>query len=275
MSGWVSYVLGKIFWYLSQPANLLVLAMVAGWLALLVGARRLGQVLFGLATLAMLALAVLPVGDWLLRPLEDRFAAVGEVAGRVDGIVVLGGGIDSALSAARGTPSLTRHADRLTAAAILARRHPDAKVLVASGEAALLPEGAPEAPFMRQLLVDLGVAEDRILVESKSRNTAENAVNARLLAEPGPDERWLLVTSAFHMPRSIGCFRRLGWDVEPYPVDYVTKGRAGLAFDFNLRRGLDQASLGMKEWVALVAYRLLDHTDTLFPGASPPAFREP
>src|SRR5690606_29949930 len=155
----------------------------------------------------LLAIAVLPVGDWLLVPLEDRFPAAVPTSGPVDGIVVLGGGIDSAISAARGTPALTQHADRMTAAAILARRHPEAKVLVASGEAALLPEGASEGPFMRQLLLELGVEPKRILLEPDSRNTAENAVFARLLADPGPDQRWLLVTSAFHMPRAVGCFR--------------------------------------------------------------------
>lgn len=262
----MSFIIGKILWALSQPANLLVLTLVAGWMALMARARRLGLGLFALATLGALAIAVLPVGDWLLAPLENRFPRQAQVEGRVDGIIVLGGGIDSGLSAARGTPALTRHGDRMTATAILAARHPEAKVLVTSGQSALLQKEALEGPFMRQFLVDLGVPEDRILVESQSRNTAENAINARMVAHPAPDERWLLVTSAFHMPRAVGCFRRLGWDVTPYPADYLTKGQGGLALDFNLLRGLDHLHLGLKEWIALVAYRLLDHTDTLFPG---------
>ncbi|WP_374450086.1 YdcF family protein [Stella sp.] len=262
----MSFVLGKIFWYLTQPGNLLLLLLVAGWLLLLAGARRAGHLLLALGLGAMLAVAVLPVGSWLLRPLEDRFPAAPAVAGRVDGIVVLGGSIDSWISSARDRPTLTEYADRMTSAAALARQHPEARILVTSGEAAILPEGVSEAPYMRRLLAELGIDEGRITIEGASRNTAENARAARRLVDPGPGERWLLVTSAFHMPRAVGCFRRLGWDVVPWPVDYKTTGRGGIGFGFNLRAGLDRVHVGLKEWMALVAYRLLDHTDTLFPG---------
>ncbi len=266
----MSFVAGKIFWYLTQPGNLLLLILIAGWLLLLAGARRLGHLLLGLGLLSLLAVAVLPVGSWLMVPLEDRFPARPAMEGNVDGIVVLGGSIDSWISAARDSPALTEYADRMTAAAILARRHPEARILVTGGEAAVLPEGVSEGPYMRRLLVDLGVAGDRIQVEDASRNTAENAREARRIVNPAPGQRWLLVTSAFHMPRAVGCFRRLGWDVVPYPVDYKTTGRTGLAFGFNLRAGLERVHLGLKEWMALVAYRLVDHTDTLFPGPDAP-----
>ncbi|BBK31971.1 uncharacterized SAM-binding protein YcdF (DUF218 family) [Stella humosa] len=262
----MSFALGKIFWFLTAPANLLLLFVAAGWVLLVLGARRLGHGLLALGVLGMAAIAVLPVGAWLLTPLEDRFPRLDRVDEPVAGIVVLGGSIDSALSAARGHPALTQYGDRLVAAAILARRHPDARVLVTSGEAALLPQGHSEGPYMRQMLIDLGVAPERILLEEKSRNTAENASMARLVAAPGPDDRWLLVTSAFHMPRAVGCFRRLGWDVVPYPTDFMTTGRGGLSFGFNLKAGLERTHLAVKEWLALAAYRLLDHTDTLFPG---------
>ena len=267
----MSFTVGKIFWYLTSPGNLLLLGLAAGWLLLVLGARRLGHALLGLSILALLAIAVLPVGAWLLEPLEERFPTVRTLEGPVDGIVVLGGSVDSTISAARGAAALTEYGDRMTAAAILARRHPDARILVTSGEAAIVPKGVSEGPYMRQLLVDLGVAEDRIEVEGRSRNTAENALNTRRLVGAAPDERWVLVTSAFHMPRAVGCFRRLGWDISPYPVDYKTTGQGG-TIGFNLRAGLERVHLAMKEWIALVAYRLLDHTDTLFPApASAPA----
>lgn len=268
--GAMSFVLGKIFWYLAQPANLLLLVLLAGWLLLLAGARRLGHLLLFLALATLAAIAVLPVGAWVLLPLEDRLPAHPTIAEPVDGIVVLGGSVDSWISAARGMPALTEYGDRMTSAAILARRHPQARILVTSGEAAILPEGTSEGPQMRRLLVDLGIDEARILVDPEARNTWENARNARRLANPGPEERWLLVTSAFHMPRALGTFRRVGWDVVPYPVDYKTTGKGGLSFGFNLRAGLERVHLGLKEWLALVAYRLLDRTDTLFPGPEPP-----
>ena len=67
-----------------------------------------------------------------------------------------------------------------------------------------------------------GLDARRILVETRSRNTYENAVYSKELAQPQPGQIWLLVTSANHMPRAVGCFRAVGFDVIPYPVDYDT-----------------------------------------------------
>ncbi|MGE0719621.1 MAG: YdcF family protein [Alphaproteobacteria bacterium] len=262
----MTYIASKLFWYLAAPGNLLVVLLACGWLAMVVGARRLGHLLLAPAVLGAVAIAVLPIGDWLMAPLEARFGTAAAPE-RVEGIVVLGGALDSRLSAARDRPALTAHADRLYETAVLARRYPDARIVVTSGESGLAPEGTPEGPYMRRFLVDLGIADDRIQVESASRNTFENAVEARKLAAPMADQTWLLVTSAFHMPRAVGCFRRLGWQVVPYPVDYETTGReSGEGLDFNFRRGLTLVTLALKEWTALVAYRLLDRTDTLYPG---------
>ncbi|MCC7273085.1 MAG: YdcF family protein [Alphaproteobacteria bacterium] len=265
----MAYVLGKVLWYLSAPGNLLVILLVAGYLALVAGARRTAHLLLLPVVVGSVTLAVLPIGDWLLAPLEDRFVVPVPAPDRADGIVVLGGALDSRLSAARGTAILTEHAERLTEAVVLSRRYPAARILLASGEAGLFPEGHPEAPAMRRFLVGLGVADDRIIEESLSRNTAENALRAKLLADPQPGEIWLLVTSAFHMPRAVGSFRRVGWSVVPWPVDHLTPGpTVDPGYDFNFRRGLARVHLALKEWIALVAYRLLDRTDTLFPAPS-------
>ena len=96
------------------------------------------------------------------------------------------------------------------------------------GSPALFVSEAPEAEFAARLLRDFGIDPERIQIEEQSRNTVENAVFSRLIAQPKPGERWLLVTSAYHMPRSIGAFRKAGFAVEPYPVDWRTRGPADL-----------------------------------------------
>lgn len=252
--------------YLAAPGNLLVVLLALGLLALIVRARRLSALLFSVAAVAALIIAVLPVGDWLLRPLENRFPIPATLPERIDGIVVLGGTMDSAVTASRGAPALNERAERLTAAVVLARRYPAARIVVASGDAGLFPQDIPEAPAMRDVLVALGIEPARILIEDRSRNTAENARFASEVARPQAVERWVLVTSAFHMPRAVGCFRRIDWDVIPYPVDHMTHGGgrgAGLWFD--LRRGLNRLHPAIHEWVALAIYRHLDRTDALLP----------
>jgi uncharacterized SAM-binding protein YcdF (DUF218 family) len=146
----------------------------------------------------------------------------------------------------------------------LARRYPDAAIIVSGGNASLLPRDRPsEAADMRDLLVGQGVDPSRIRLEERSRNTVENAMFSREIAQPSFGQVWLLVTSATHMPRAVGCFRHIGWPVVPYPVDYRTeaKPRPG----FLLSEHLALVDVVVKEWAGLVAYRILGYTNRLLP----------
>jgi uncharacterized SAM-binding protein YcdF (DUF218 family) len=259
------YPLSKIFGILSEPGNVLVallaLGVFSGWL----GWRR-GRTLVAAVTIAFVAIAVLPVGEWAIAPLEDRFPQPA-MPSHVDGIILLGGAVSLPLTRAHGEVALNRHAERITETMALARAYPEARVLISGGDPGLFPGGPTEAMVMRSLLLSLGLGEDRMLLEQHSRNTYENAVDSKLIADPRPGQTWLLVTSSFHMPRAIGCFRVAGFDVRPYPVDYQVGNRALL--DFNVRTELDLLDLAWHEWAGLVAYRLLGRTDSLFPAPAP------
>ena len=165
-----------------------------------------------------------PLGEMLILPLEQRFPPWDPAHGPPDGIVVLGGAIEPDISIARGFVALNDAAERITATAELARRYPDVRIIFSGGSASLFPGGVLEAPYAVKILEALGIAHDRITAEEQSRNTIENAVFSRLIAEPKPGERWLLVTSAFHMPRAIAVFRAAGFPIEAYPVDWRTRG---------------------------------------------------
>lgn len=213
--------------------------------------QNLGRGLLAFGLGAMVAIAVLPLGEWLLAPLEKRFPRLAEPLGRVDGVVVLGG----------GSP-----ADRLTAFVALARRYPRARLVFTGGSGALFDTGHSAADVAENLIVGLGLDPARVAFERKARNTRENALLAIVLAQPQAGETWLLVTSAFHMPRAMGSFRRAGWQVTAYPVDYLTAGPGSWRPGFSLMHGLSLLTLAEKEWIGLVAYRLLGWTDRLFPG---------
>jgi len=170
---------------------------------------------------------------------------------------VLGGAEQPAITEAREQPSISDSADRLTAMVELARRYPGTR---------LLYTGAA-APITRALLIRQGFDVSRVLFETEARDTYENALLSRRLARPKPEERWLLVTSARHMPRSVGIFRAVGWPVIPYPVDYRTTGRIELDRHPNAGTGsrLADLDLALREWVGLVAYRIMGRTEELFP----------
>jgi uncharacterized SAM-binding protein YcdF (DUF218 family) len=266
----VTFWLSKIFWWFLAPGNAMVLLALLALLLLLLRRRRAGLVLLGLVGAFGLALLVLPLRGWVLGPLEDRFPPPQPPA-HVDGIIVLGGAINAELSAKRGRPVVTRSVDRLIAGADLARRYPDAKLVFTGGSSALLDTGPREADIAREVFAELGLAADRVLYERDSRNTWENALFSQKLVDPKPGEIWLLVTSAYHMPRSMGIFRKIGWDMTPYPVDYSVPPAGKREPSFEMLDELEGVHWGLREWVGLVAYYLLGRTDRLFPA---PAARQ-
>jgi uncharacterized SAM-binding protein YcdF (DUF218 family) len=185
---------------------------------------------------------------------------------RVDGLVVLGGGFEGAINLVRGGYDLNSGGDRFVEAAILARRFPDARVLVSGGTGTLVLDGEGDADTAPRLLTALGVDRTRLILENRSRNTYENAQFSREMADPKSGETWLLVTSAFHMPRSVGLFRKAGFDVVPWPVDYRTSGEEGIGlFRDNPADSLQTATMAIREWIGLAAYRASGRIDQILP----------
>ena len=258
------FLLSKLFWLFARP-NTFALFLACLGAALLIRHRRWGRwpLLLGLGWFT--AILLTPLAAWLSLPLEDRFPRPRPPA-RVDGVIVLGGAVEQLLSERRGIPALNGAAERMTEAVALSRRYPEARILFTGGSGNPLGTALSEADVARDLFTSLGLEGSRVLLEPLSRNTWENATMTRAMVPPREGETWLLVTSASHMPRSMGCFRQAGWQVTPWPVNYSTlPGGAGW-FDPPLSFRLGQAEWAVREYVGLVAYRLLGRTDAWFPG---------
>jgi uncharacterized SAM-binding protein YcdF (DUF218 family) len=260
------FAASKILGFFALPSNLLIAVGILGLVLLCTRLTRLGSWLVVTSLVLIAIFGLSPLGNDLMIPLEQRFPPWDASRGAPDGIVVLGGAISPEVSAYRDAVALNEAAERITVAAELARRYPNARIVYSGGSNALLFDHAIEAPFAVRELAALGVAHDRITAEEQSRNTIENAVYSRLVAQPKPGERWLLVTSAFHMPRAIAAFRAAGFAVEAYPVDWRTRGSldAGRFFG-SLSEGLARTDTAVHEWAGLVAYRLTGKTRELFP----------
>jgi len=257
------FYLSKTAWLFTEPSNVIFTVALVGLAGLWLGLRRFGLALATLGIGAMLIVAVAPVGGWMLASLESRFPAGGD-APTVDGIVVLGGAIDAEAYFARRGSGLTAAVGRLTEAARLAKAHPSARLIFAGGPRPANADGHSEAEAALDLFAALGIDTARVTLEFDSRNTYENAVYLKRIAQPKPGEHWLLVTSAFHMPRAIGCFRGVDFPVTADPVDFRELGPLG--HGFHLVDGLSALDLAAHEMTGLIVYRLTGKTTELFPG---------
>ena len=260
------FYLSKIIWFLAQPLNLAIFLLAFSLLVALLGWRKLG----GLTALASLLILVVSawtsLGALMLNPLEERFPRP-PLPDEVAGIIVLGGGFEGAINLARGGYDVNSGGDRFLEAAVLARRYPDAKIAVSGGTGTLVLEGEGDAVTAPKLFAALGVPASRLILETKSRNTYENVENLRQLVAPGPNETWLLVTSAFHMPRSMGLFRKAAFPVVAWPVDYRTSGNEGIGLmRDNPADSLQTTTMAIREWFGLVAYKFVGRIDSVFPG---------
>jgi uncharacterized SAM-binding protein YcdF (DUF218 family) len=261
------FFLSKTVGHLLLPTNFLIGLGVLGAVLLLTRFSRAGRRLMLLSIVLLAIAGFSPLGNWLLYPLEQRFPPCDVTNRAPDGIIVLGGSIDSDLSEARHGAVVRTAADRILSAAALARRFPNARVIFSGGSANLVGKDAREADYAGALFESLGVDKSRLLMERSSRNTEENAKFSKALAAPKGGERWLLVTSAYHMPRAIGLFRKAQFSVEACPVDWRVADRSDLrSFFVAAGEGLARTDIGLREWLGLLAYWLTGKIDQPFPG---------
>ncbi|MGH7004756.1 MAG: YdcF family protein, partial [Alphaproteobacteria bacterium] len=240
-------------------------SLVLGALLLFTPWRRIGRFFVVLAALGALVIAYSPLGEWLLEPLETRFATPERVPADVAGIIVLGGAIDTRQTIQFGQVTLNGRAERIMAFVELARRFPAAKLVYSGGAGDTDTVAQSEAALAKPLLITLGIPEARLTLETKARDTHENAILTYNLVKPAQSERWIVITSAAHMPRAVGAFRRAGWNVIPYPVDYRRLGGSEDTFGLNLSRGFNLLNVALREWLSLVHYYAAGRSERFFP----------
>lgn len=259
----------KWLWFLVRPDHVLVWWLSAGVIALYLHRRRLALWLLSVEAVALLLLALFPLGNYLMYPLESRFPEP-DLSKPVAGVLILGGGEQGGLSAVWQTPLFNEAAERFMVVPMLARRFPDAQIVFSGGSGAYLNQRAKGADVAKAWFDEIGLGE-RVHYEGDSRNTDENFRNTLLLLGGVPKGRWLLVTSGFHMPRSVGIARQQGWDITPYPVDFYSSGLSGWNYDPMLWNHLRELTIATHEWIGLVSYYVSGKSAELFPAPHPDA----
>jgi len=257
--------LSKLVWFVLSPLNLTLILLVIVWCLILSNSKRFIKALMSGIVISLLFIAIFPVGSWLLYPLEKRFITNPHLPESIEGIIVLSGAINPSHSSLWQQTQVNEAADRELAFMQLANTYPNAKFIYTGGNSEILQRGAKASDLAKQLFNEQGLETTKILFERQARNTYENATFSLALAKPEFEQPWILITSAFHMPRSVGVFCKAGWPVLPYPVDHRTQPGKLMNISFNLSGRIHQLDLALHEWLGLLAYRLSGKTSALLP----------
>jgi uncharacterized SAM-binding protein YcdF (DUF218 family) len=244
----------EALWAVLQPSTLLVLWVASSLLATWLRWVALAATLLTAFLVAVAAVVLLPVGEWLGAPLEARVPAV-PLPDRVDGVVVLGGAVDWRVTRERRQLSLNAAGERVAAAAALAQRYPDARLVMTGSFGDAFTDDLRATPTDASLFFGPHFAGRDVRYLGAARSTYEDALVALEAAAPRAGETWLLVTSAWHMPRAHGTFRALGWTLVPVAVDYRTTGDLRFAPSWDVAATLADLDRLVREWGAIAVYR--------------------
>ncbi len=260
------FLFSKLIWIFGQPLSLAFLFVLFALVTGLVRWRATSLASSAIAGLILFVTLYTTVGNYLLQGLEDRFVKPQDPAS-LQCMIVLGGAFENEVNTARHGIELNAGADRFVEALRLAQKFPQTRILISGGDGSISGIYEGDAVISARFFPMFGIGRDRLVEETTSRTTFENAMNTKeLLASQGLSN-CLLITSGYHMPRSVGIFRKLGIDIVPWPTDYRTDGRESLGFDFTQpSRNSQNLATAIREWFGLVGYYLAGRTSELYPG---------
>ena len=250
--GEMFFIASKLFWLVFAPSHFLALLTVAAAILLQTKYDRIGRRLAAAAAVLFVVIGIFPTGIWLARPLEDRITRPNWPS-HVDGVLVLGGGLGTPILYSRRVPARALSEARLVSAYELARRYPNARIVFSSGSGSI-SDVFGDAPAAWYIFRQMGLNPKRLTLEGRSRNTWENIVFSRKIAQPRPGEVWVLATSAIHMPRAMRVAERAHWKMIPWPTDYLTTPD-GFGNVFTIPGNLEATDNAIHEWIGLLAYR--------------------
>ena len=249
------FYISKLIWLLASPDSLLLILILLSLFLLSIGKQKQGKILLSSVSAILIIIAFFPIGEWLLYPLESRFQTNPTLPEKVDGIIVLSGAENAELSHIWQQVELGAAAERDLTFLKLARQYPDAKLVFTGGSGSLTKQQFKGADVAKKLFKQLNFGTKRIIFERKSRNTYENIIYSKELINPKKNNNWILITTGWHLPRSVGISCKAQWPVIPYPVDHQTNKDNLFRIDFDLSNNLYTLKTAIKEWLGLLQWQ--------------------
>jgi uncharacterized SAM-binding protein YcdF (DUF218 family) len=261
------FLFSKLIWIFGQPLSAAFFFGLLGFLAGLFRWRRSSLVSVAISVVILFIALFTTTGAYLVQGLEDRFPKPAGDPADLKCMIVLGGGFDNDVDTYRGGYEMNGAGDRFVEVVRLARKYPQARILVSGGDGSITGKYLGDAVISERMFTALGIGTDRMVEDKDSRTTFENAVNTKQLLDANGMSNCLLITSGFHMPRAVGIFRKLNIDVVPWVVDYRAIGDEYLHLDFTQPSlNAQLLSTAVREWIGLVGYYIVGRTSALYPG---------
>ena len=261
----IFFYLSKYIWTVISPDSLFIILLTLCLLLFLLRQTKKATLLLGLLVFCTLFLSFFSVGDWMLYPLESRFQHNPDLPKQVDGIIVLGGSVIPDRSVEWQQLETNWSHERLSSFLQLAQLYPNAKLVFSGGNASTDMDKPTEAQTAETYFFNSGISPERLFIDKKARNTAENASYSKQLVNPQPSEVWVMITTAYHMPRAMGVFCQQNWKVIPYPVDHQTLPSKLYQPRFGLIGHANHLILASHEWIGLLYYYFSGKTHQLLP----------
>jgi uncharacterized SAM-binding protein YcdF (DUF218 family) len=246
-----------VFYVLSKTLDLLVAPLTWAFVLILAGVwgahrkrpRLASRALLGAAGV-LYVFSIAPIANAMVLAMEAGATNTASPTTTYDVVIVLGGLVT--VQGDKKAREFNEGVDRLLAAYDIIRHEGTRYVLVTSS--------AEETSVLSGQLADWGVPTDRIVVEDRSRNTRENAVNSAAIIRARGWSRILLVTSAMHMPRAAGCFRAVGLSFDTLPVDHLAQDPAQVRARLDPRADeLSRSTAAIREAVGRVIYQAIGY----------------
>ncbi|MBY0501852.1 MAG: YdcF family protein [Alphaproteobacteria bacterium] len=244
-------------WWIINIDLLFIVLMFLGGILLLLKRQKGGKRLLIISCFGLCFLGVIPISLWLFENLENRFPKLEHIPSDAKGIIFLGGNFDQMTTLGRNEIAYNLTAGKFIRFIELEKKHPHLQLVMTGTK---LETEAAQKEFTA-----LGIDFHHIHFDDDSKNTKDNAARTADLLKPKPDEKWVLVTSAYHMPRSVGLFRKAGFNVIPYPVDYHTPGKYEMWFFLGLKLSLDGWHASSREWLGMFMNYLMGRSNELYP----------
>ena len=260
------FLFSKLVWVFGQPLSVAFFLTVLGIVALAFRMRKIAIFLSSFSAIVLFVTLYTTAGNYLLQGLEDRFARPAQDPDSLQCMIVLGGAFENKVNTARHGIEFNAGADRFIETLRLAQKFPQSRILISGGDGSISGHYEGDAVASARFFPLFGVARERLVEETTSRTTFENATNTKNLLASNGLSNCLLMTSAYHMPRSVGIFRKLGIDVVPWPADFRTDGEVHPGLDFTQPSlNAQNTATAVREWFGLVGYYLAGRTSELYP----------
>ena len=260
----MSFYLSKILWLILNPFNIFIFVTLISIFLYFVKLRKLSLIIFVINFVFITLISFLPIGSYLIYKIEKEYHSYIKPPDQVDGILILGGATNPLLYNEYDQISLNGSSERLVESVFIIKKFDKAKIIFSGGSGILNRPDLNHAQVAKSFYKKIGIEIDKIIFENNSRNTHENIIYSKKIANPKINENWLLITSASHMKRALLIADKNNWELIPYAVDFKNIKDFKFIPNLNLLSNLNSFQQGSHEWLGLVSYYLMGRTNKVF-----------